>query len=233
MPITYVLVENHLTDNPNDYMARVFPIASSGHEQVVDHMLQRGSTITKADAFSVLENYFATVEKLVLDGYNVNTPLANFRTAIKGNFDGADDAYDPERHRIVAVVSPGKRLRKTMYDKATPVKGEAVLTHPNPLDYIDVSNGNQRNNSLTPNGLGRLLGYRLKFDEADPEQGIFFLGEDGRETRVLVIAQNQPKELSFAVPDLMVGSYRLVVRAMFGDKDLRSGELEDSLTVAG
>lgn len=231
MSITYVLIENHLTSDPNDYMARVYPVSVAEQEQVIERMIQGGSTVTRADIYSVLENYYATVETIVLEGKNVNTPLANFRSAIKGVFKGAEDSFDPDRHRIVAVVDAGKRLRNSIRNHAQAIKGEAIQTRPNPVDYRDATSGNQRNSVLTPNGLGKLLGYRLKFEEGDESQGIFFLAEDGSATRVTVVGQNQPRELVFSVPDLAAGQYTLEVRAVFGDDDLRRGKLEAILTV--
>jgi len=232
MTISYVLFENHLTSDPDDYMARVQPSAISEQKQVVERMIQAGSTVTRADIYSVLEDYYSTVENMVLEGHNVNTPLANFRTTIKGVFQGAGDGFDASRHRIVATIAPGKRLRNVIAIRAQALKGEMTKPKPNPVEYYDVASGNQRNTSLSPNGFGRLLGHRLKFNTSDENQGIFFLAEDGTATRVTVIGQNKPAELMFSVPALPAGEYTLEVRAVFGDDDLRTGSLDAVLMVA-
>jgi hypothetical protein len=231
MAITYMLVKNHLTSNPTDYMARVAPTSVVDFEALVERMMSGGSTVTRADIYSVLESYYTSVETMVLEGKNINTPLGNFRTAIKGVFDGADDNFDNERHQIVAVVDPGKRLRKAINSKARVMKEEKVITRPNPLDYYDLNSGNQRNRFLTPDGLGKLLGYHLQFDLSDENQGIFFLREDGFFTRVVIVGENHPKKLLFSVPDLVAGEYTLEVRAIFGKNDLRTGRLDASLIV--
>ena len=112
-------------------------------------------------------------------------------------------------------------------------KQEAVKPKPNPLEYTDINTG-ERNSVLTPGGMGQLVGHRLKFDPADPEQGVFFMAPDGSSsTRVSLVGKNMPGELMLLVPDTLVaGDYLLVVRVAFGEDDVRMGTLEATLTVA-
>ena len=86
---------------------------------------------------------------------------------------------------------------------------------------------------MTPGGAARLVGYDLKFDPADPNQGAFFIAADNSETRAEILIHNMPRELSFLNPALPAGVYRLQVRAILNDTpDLRVGQLEEQLTVA-
>lgn len=85
---------------------------------------------------------------------------------------------------------------------------------------------------LTPGGMARLNGYRLKFDPADPAQGIFLIAANSSVTRVEIVGRNMPNELIFLTPPgLTPGQYRLEVRACFGPNHLRSGQLQELLTV--
>jgi len=182
----------------------------------------------------VLEDYHTAIENLVLAGMNVNTPLANYGASIKGVFNGPADSYDPGRHQVVGTVSPGKRFRKAIRERAQAAKGEALKPRPNPVDAerADVNSGTT-NSVLTPNGMGQLVGHRLKFDPADAAQGIFFIAEGGGETRVAVVGRNKPAELMYPVPALAAGDYTLEVRAkVYGGEDVRAGALEATLTVA-
>ncbi len=233
MPINYVLRENSLTPDPNDYTALVQPTATAGLEDVIERMMRRGSTVGKADILSVLEDYHATIEDMVLEGMNVNTPAANFATSIKGIFSGHTDSFDPGRHRLRATLSPGKRLRRAIRERAQAVKQAAVRPTPNPLEYTDLNSG-QRNSVLTPGGMGQVVGYRLKFDPADANQGIFFVAEDGGATRVEMVGHNKPGKLVFLVPaDLASGDYTLEVRTVLRQrKDVRPGALSATLTVS-
>ncbi len=84
MALKYALFENHLTDDPSDYMAVVQLQASKSQEDVIDLMIGRGSTVTKAEALSVLEEYAAAIEQLLREGQALNTPLFNLSPTIKG-----------------------------------------------------------------------------------------------------------------------------------------------------
>ena len=99
----------------------------------------------------------------------------------------------------------------------------------NLLEYTDVNSG-ERNGVLTPGGMGRLVGHRLKFDPADVNQGVFFVAAGG-EVRVDVVGKNLPGELMFMVPALPAGDYTLQVRAAFAGDDVRTSALEATLTV--
>lgn len=97
---------------------------------------------------------------------------------------------------------------------------------------LDVSS-DMHNGTLTPGGMGQIVGHRLKFDASDENQGIFFVAADGTATRVTVVGRNMPADLMFMVPDgLTAGEYTLEVRAAFASNDVRSGALAVTLTVS-
>lgn len=230
MPISYVLRENRLTPEPDDYMAMVTPSRSVEFDEVVDRMLDRGSTLTRTDIVGVLNNLQETVETLLIEGANVNLPLANFSSSIKGVFEGSSDSFDASRHQLTPRVTAG-RVLWAAYRRGLPVqKQELARPLPNLLEYVDMNTG-ERNSLVTAGGMGQINGHRLRFDSTDAEQGIFFLGEDNRVARVTVVGQNKPSCLLFMLPpDLAAGEYALEVRAMLGN-ELRSGRLPETLTV--
>ena len=230
MPINYVLFENNLTSDPDDYMAMVRATGTAELNDIIERIIQQGSTVTRPDIVSVLEDFFTAVENMTLEGMNVNTPVANFGASIKGIFEGQDDMFDASRHQLTATVSPGKRFRKIISEQGTVSKQEAVKPKPNPQDYTDI-NTEARNSVLTPGGMGQLVGHRLKFDPADTDQGIFFVASDGSATKVVVVGKNKPGGLIFMIPTLPAGEYTIEVRAAFGD-EIRSGALDATLTVA-
>jgi len=188
-------------------------------------MVDSGSTVTRADILAVLEDYHATITRLVLDGYKVTTPTANYGAGIQGHFAGWQDSYSPDRHRLRATVSTGANLRRAMARQGRTQKLETVKPCPKLLEFFDYSSGSP-DRLLTPGGMARLTGHRLKFDPADPEQGVFFTTGDGQASRVEVVAQNKPGELLFQIPaGLSPGDYTVEVRAAFGH-EVRSGRLE-------
>jgi hypothetical protein len=185
--------------------------------------------VTRADVLAVLDNFFTTIEGLLLLGFNVTTPGANYRVGIKGGFDGQTDSFTPGRNSVEASINPSARLRRAM-QRAQVQKQESSERLPRPLNYTDLNTG-ELNNRMTPGGIGRLTGYRLKFDPADANQGIFFI--NGSTTQVDVVGKNDPSELMFLVPaSLTSGNYSLEIRSAIGNTAvLHTGLLADVLRV--
>jgi hypothetical protein len=232
MSISYSLHRNPLTNGANQYRAIVQSGGTISLEEVIERMVARGSTTTKADAWAVLQDYFTIVEGLLLDGFRVSTPLVNYGVSVKGNFDGQTDSFNASRHWIEASVSPGAQLRRTIQSKAQPQKQLANEPRPRLLEYTDL-NSKERDSRLTPGGMGHLAGDRLKFDPADPAQGIFLMAPNGRPIQVEVVGKNTNSELMFLVPaSLTPGDYTLEVRSTLGQSALRSGSLSAILTVS-
>jgi len=234
MVIKYSLQKNHLTSAPNDYIAYVLATSTDGIEQVIERMIEQGSTVSRSDILAALEDFFSAIESIVLEGRNANTPIANFGTSIKGVFNGQDDSFDPHHHRLCARVSPGARLRRTISERGLTQKAESIKPKPNPLELRDINSG-ERNNLITPGGMAQLNGHRLKFDGEKQDQGVFFIAGDGSETKVAVVGQNKPSQLAFLIPDTLVpGEYTLEVRAVLRNtQGLRRGSLGDFLRVDG
>lgn len=229
MPIHYALHPNKLTGNPNDYMAIINFTGSIDEEALIEQMMRQGSTITRADTKAVLDNYHTAIIYYVLDGFKVTTQTANYGASIKGIFIGPHDTFSSDRHHLEPQVSAGAELRREVHRNGRAAKQEGGINEPHLGVYIDVNSGS-RDSLITPGGLGRITGYRLKFDPNDPEQGIFFI-TDGTRTRVEVVGKNKPGELMFLVPaSLDPGSYTLLVKAAFKGK-LRQGKLLASLSV--
>jgi hypothetical protein len=233
MSISFSLYKNNLTEEPNLYRAVVQPGGSIGYDSVIDQVLIHHSTVTRSDVLAVLDSFFLIVENLLLLGYNVNTPGVNFRTKIKGNFEGQNDGFVPGRNSVEVSATPGPRLRKGIQHAQVQKQEGGDRSQPRPLDYTDLNTG-ELNRVLTPGGMGQLTGYRLKFDLADLEQGIFFvpLGE-ANTARVSVVGKNGPSELMFLVPPTLIpDNYRLEIRSAMGNGMVRTGVLADTLIVS-
>jgi hypothetical protein len=232
MAINYVLQRNEAFVDQHQCIARVRPSGTADMEAILDYMMQT-ATVAKPDVVGVLEGFFSAIEYLLLDGKNVVTPIAVFRSAIRGLFADEADGYEPDRHLVHAAVSPGARLRRTVRTRAQVNKLHAVEPAPAPKRYTDVETG-LVNGAITPGGQAQLLGLRLRFDPDDPQQGIFFIAADKSEVRAGRMARNVPGELIFVAPALPAGDYTLQVRASFNDNgDVRAGALKVKLTVNG
>lgn len=231
MALKFALFENRLTNDPNDYMAVVQDLQSKTQADVIDLMIGRGSTVTKAEALSVFEEYGNAIEQLIKDGCSINTPLFNLSPSVKGTFTGSNDTFNSARHKVKINITPGTRLR-VMGEHVSTERVKGVSPGPIPDSLDDLGSGT-RNDQLTPGNIAQLRGSLLKFDEADPLQGIFLIASDTSETRISTISRNKPGQLDFLIPAMASGEYRLEVRALLqNSKTIRTGGLHCKLYVS-
>ncbi|SMO79331.1 DNA-binding domain-containing protein [Fodinibius sediminis] len=233
MSLQFYLIPNHMTSDPDDYMAVSSNSETYTIEDVYEHMTREGSTITRAEALAGYEEVTQGIINLVREGNSVVTPLAHYSSSIKGVFRGEEDDFDASRHQVSVNMSTGRRMREVAGD--IPVQKVPVRQRqPAPVHFHDNAS-ESRDAIITPGRGARITGSLLKFNEEDPQQGIFFVNTaDGSESRVASqLLRNKPGELIFVNPGLPAGTYRLEIRTTLGDTaDLRTGALSSALTVA-
>ena len=234
--LKYSLRENLLTPAPDDYMAQAADVRSYTLDEIIDLMMEKGTTLTRADVAATLQVYGEVVSAIIKDGSAVNTPLMNTALSISGVFDGANDSFDKKRHTVNLNLTAGTLLRDAV-TKVKCEKTEAASTDPYITEVADIVSG-KVNEVLTKGGVVQLLGSRLKFDAKDAAQGIFFVPETGNPVRAAVIAENKPARLMAIIPaDLAAGTYYIEVRTKIlegnkSGKTLKTGRFNKALTVA-
>ena len=233
--LKYCLRENLLTPAPDDYMAQVADVRSYTLDEIIDLMMEKGTTLTRADVAATLQVYGEVVSAIIKDGSAVNTPLMNTSMSISGVFDGANDSFDKKRHTVNLNITAGTLLRDAV-TKVKCEKTEGVSTDPYITEVADIVSG-KVNEVLTKGGVVQLTGSRLKFDAKDAAQGIFFVPETGNPVRASVIAENKPARLMAIIPaDLPAGTYYIEVRTKIAEggkalKNLKTGRFAKALTV--
>ena len=234
--LKYSLRENLLTPAPDDYMAQAADVRSYTLDEIIDLMMEKGTTLTRADVAATLQVYGEVVSAIIKDGSAVNTPLMNTSMSISGVFDGANDSFDKKRHTVNLNITAGTLLRDAV-TKVKCEKTEGASTDPYITEVTDIVTGTA-NTTLTKGGVVQLVGARLKFDAKDAAQGIFFVPETGEAVRAAVIAENKPARLMAIIPaDLAAGTYYIEVRTKIdmGGKKLKThktGRFNKPLTCA-
>ena len=235
--LKYALRENLLTPEPNDYMAQVTDSQSYNLEKIIDKMIERGSTLTKADITATMQIYTETICSLLEEGFQINTPLINTSMSISGVFDGATDSFDSSRHNVNINITPGTKLKETLA-KVKTQKVEAASTDPFVTEVKDIVSG-KVNESLTKGGILQAVGARLKFDNSDEAQGVFLVPETGSAVRCGVVAENKPARVMAMIPaDITAGTYYLEIRSKMDSsgkatKNLKVGRFNKALTIMG
>lgn len=231
MSFKYGLKENALSKTKKNFIAVPQHDASTTMDEIIDNMIGKGSTVTRAEAYAVIEEYNYALEQILLQGGCINTPMFNIAPSITGTFETEDEKFNKSKHQVNININPGIRLSKIA--DLIPVEKVAVdLRLPTLKSYTDIVS-DTKNADITPGGIGHIKGNDLKLDATDPQQGVFFVATDGTETKIASIARNKPSELIFMIPNpLAQGTYRLEVRTIFHNtKNLRMGVLPMQLTV--
>jgi len=231
MTIRYALIQNETLVGKNRLVAQVYSVGTLDEEELIRRVSAAGTTVSESDTRAVFANLKKLLREAILDGFNVNIGLGTFSTRIKGVFEDYTDRFDPNRHEINIVFRTARWLVKDVRNQARTHKIPPHEMQPNLSSFLDVVT-KQRNSIMTPGGIGRIYGSRLKFDPTDPDQGLYILGENRGVLRVKVIAENRPHKIIFLIPALPAGSYRLAVRAaVHGGASLETGFLSAALTV--
>ncbi len=235
MPINYALFENNITADPDDYAAIVQISGSADGDDLVQDIVDQGTTVNKPDILAVTAALEPACQRRVEQGQRVNYfGMMDFFPRIKGVFTGPTDSFDPARHGIDIGANPGSELREAVRVGATVEKVEAVKPSPNPIEYRDIGS-DTTNDTVMVGNIGQLSGSRLKFDPAEADEGLYFVADAGGDTKVVTIQKNKPAQLVFLVPTLAAGTYHLEVRARMGSgtsaRELRIGRLDAALTV--
>lgn len=234
MPIKYVLRKNNLVETPDIYAASVRISSSAGLEEIADRIVDQGTTVRRADVLAVLENAIEACDTMLLDGMRVQFGgLVDLFPKIKGSFVGPTDIYDPARHQVDVAAMPGKRVRHTFRENASVEREETIKPTPGIVKYGNTGSGDRLKAVPGPT-IGTINGYRLKFDPAKEDEGIFFIATtDGVAHRIDLgnIQRNKPGELIFMNPSLSQGTYWLEVRTRYTENgELRIGRLDGTVS---
>ena len=231
--IPYSLIDNKLTPDPNDLRAQVRNTTTVNIEELADRIVRPGSTVTKAEFLAMYEELGAEMVKAVLRGESVVTDIVTLRATLTGVWTSAQDTFDPTRHHGRVRMSPGIRLRRAEAEMAFTLERPQDQSAPLP-DRLEDFTSASINGTLTKGGVVRLTGSKLKYDPADPAQGVFLVKSTGAETRITNVKDNKPSAQLLLLPaNLTAGTYRLEVRTKIkGSTQLKTATLGAPLTVA-
>jgi hypothetical protein len=231
MKIHYYLLDNPVTPEPDDRRAQVSGYETVAEKEIFEYITRIGSAVTLGEAKANYEEIIGAFDFFLRQGYGINTEFINIRPVIPGVFRSDDDRFDPGRHRIKFSVRLGKRYNRTADDvKLEKVVAPSLL--PLPVTLEDVASSTV-NDTITPGGTASLTGMRLKFSQADPQQGIFLVDSAKNPYRVERILSHTGTQVIFQLPaGLPADEYTLEVRVLLqGNKSLKTGVLADRLSV--
>lgn len=226
MAVPYALVDNPLTPDPTDFRASVQHGKAVTEEELLEMIVLRNTGITVSVAKKVIFEYGQAMRHYMEKGRSINGSLLNSQFSISGVFTSEEDVFDPNRHELHLNFTPGSAI-KDVVDHVSVRKVEAIVGLPVISSYFDTES-RSKNDTLTPDEMGRIIGKRMKFDENDPTQGLFFVNDKKKDFAVVKYGECMPGKILFKVPALAAGVYTLEIRC--GQDKI--GKLKGTLTVA-
>ena len=234
------LYDNVLTEDPNDFMARVQSERSLNIKDICKSATTRGGADISAAAMEHAVNlWLKEMAYNLCDGFSVNTGWFTASANIKGVFNSPTEKFNPKKHSILFVFNQGSQLRKEIETVTVDIVGVADLG----LfigQVTDVKTGSV-NDLITTNRNLRITGGKLKIAGDNPANGVYFINQTTQQrTKVEAsdIVTNMPSEVMVVIPDLLVGTYQLELTTQYGGnsknflKEPRTAVFDKILTVA-
>lgn len=208
-------VPKAITEKPV-YRAVVQTNGILGHEELAKRMAER----TKQEA--ALLKYFldvlaSEIETQLLAGNRVNLGRFAMSLAIRGKFDSEDDAFEPSKHKLAAVL----RILKPFKDTIDAVVPENITSGISCILESAMDAVTKRLFEIT--GTNRLLiqGQRLGISPDNPDEGVWLADpKTGKIVAMSVVerSDNQTIDCVFAEPP-EPGVYTLVVSCRNGARE--------------
>jgi nucleoid DNA-binding protein len=236
--IKAILIPNLLTEDPDDFYAKVISERTLDTDDICDSAVDRGNAPTTKEAMKInVELFFKEMSYQLKDGYSVNTGYFTATPQVKGVFRNILDRFDKLRHSLYFLFSQGEILRKALDEVSVEITGtgEAGMVI---AEVVDVKTGSV-NDRMTPNRNLRIRGSKLKLVGEHADVGVYFVNEaTGEQIKVEAdeIVDNRPSELVIIVPQLASGLYTLKVSTQYAGsstvlKEPRTTSFDKTLTV--
>ena len=211
-----VIIETHdnpLTERKDDSYGRVVNIASVDVETLIARAIANGFNGNAASMSATIAAVETEAVKAVVRGEIVNYGIGFVALDVEGAFIGDNPSLNPSVNRLVARITPSKKLRETL--KATPVRIRGKASDSSAINSVtDVATG-KVNERLTPGGMANLHGARIKIVGEAAGVGLWLTNQDTQEAVAVpstAIGVNDPSKISFVVPaTLAAGNYLLSV----------------------
>jgi hypothetical protein len=198
------LYKNPLTDDPNDYIARVESQRPLGIKELCESAVTRGGADVSAKAMEHAVGLFLDeLEYQLCNGFSVNTKTFTAAPHIKGVFNSSHEPFDPAKHHLLCEFQQGVQLRKKLTE--TEVIIEGVQENVFFVDRVKDLFTGKTDGTVTPGKVTELRGHNIKVAGNDPSVGIwlhilstgadYYVGLDA-------VAVNEPSRLLVQLPTM-------------------------------
>lgn len=232
------LYDNLLTDDPNDYAARVSSERTLDVEAICQSAVSRGGADISAKSMAHAVDLFLKEMAYVLcDGYSVNTGYFTAGAQIKGVFNSPKETFSRDKHAVGFTFNQGESLRKELANVDVTIMGVAEAGC-EIVQVTDVKTGIV-NGTITPGRNLKIRGSKIKLVGEPDLVGVYFVNQaTAFETKVDAtdVVTNNPSELIVVIPPLSASTYTVEVRTKYSNgslmlKEVRTAKFDKPLTV--
>lgn len=209
------LADNAITtENKNDKIAVLVTAGTADFQRVISEIMDLNPGLERETVEAVLNLEKRVVQKLLLNGYRVNTGLYSAVAQPTGVVEG--NRWSTERNSLYISITQGADMRKAISATSVNIIGEKG----NAMYISDGQDAATRAPGFTATS-GRnftIMGSRLKIAGTDPSVGISLISSTGTVTKIEddMLALNSPSTLIFLIPSgLPDGEYTLSLTTQF------------------
>ena len=231
------LYANLLTDDPNDFSAKVSSERSLNVREICESAVARGGAdVPAASMAHAMELFLKEMAYQLCDGYSVNTGYFTATPLIKGVFNDPKEQFDSAKHSVLFQFNQGETLRRELSTVEIEIMGVAdsgsVITQ-----VTDMKTGSV-NDLLTPGRNLKIAGNKLKIAGDNPNVGVYFVNQSSQARMRVIptdIVINNPSEVMIVIPSLPKATYRVEIVTQYAVSSLlkepRSAIFDKILTV--
>ena len=211
-------VDNPLTTDPGDSRFVLVSNGTADFDRVISEMMSVNPGLERETVEAVVKLEHRTIQRLTLSGMRVSNGLFSAVASPKGR---GGSSWDPAVNTLNITIAQGAEWREAIRQTTVKVIGQKsdVMYISNTLNAVTRGDADApAYATATPGRPLTVNGDYLKVVGDDPSVGIFFIDEDGTETRVApeYWSVNEPKTLSFVVPaGLEDGVYTLRIVSQY------------------
>ncbi|MBB3188322.1 DNA-binding domain-containing protein [Microbacter margulisiae] len=216
------LYDNLLTEDPNDFVARVSSERTLDVADIANAAVTRGgASVSAVDMEHHVNLFFKEMTYQLCDGFSVNTGYFTAAPLIKGVFNSPVEGFDPAKHSVIFQFNQGDVMRKEISNIEVQIMGVAE-SGMSIVQVTDVKTG-EVNGVITPGRNLKIKGSKIKLAGSDPSIGIYFTNEttgDVVKVDTSDVVINNPSELMIITPSLPAGTYTLKMTSQFTNSSL-------------
>ena len=232
------LYDNPLTDDPNDFTARVKSEKSLSIEAVSASAVDRGgANISKDEMSRAVRLWLKEANWLVNDSYSINAEFFSVVASIRGSFSSSKEKFNRSKHSLLYQFSQGEIMRQGAKDAEVEILGVADVG--TEIAQVTDVKSSSVNDLITPGFVTKIRGSKIKITGDNPAVGVYFRNSMTSEMVKIDesdIITNMPAELIIMNPVLPPGEYTLIVTTQYAGgsttlKEPRTSEYDKVLRI--